>query len=550
MAEYAGRCVALCVMALYAREERRGQQQPGVLLAVGELSGWSGTSGLPWADEVIDLLDEIAVERLPDHLTAQRARAARPTPGRARARRARARGGDRAAGALRRGRRGGAARTGRDAQRRGARADREGHLDARRAVQPPAWALRSAMRSAPADADGRLARPRRARSRPAQESRHGREARPAGRALRGDTPPMARAGLPGPMVAPAGRGGGRDRSRAGRGRRHPGGSDGQADDDRRAGGRQPQAARTASRGRGSRAVGQRGLGALGARALAQRALALLVVQPGPDRRPTARTPPTYAAAATGAGSATSSPTEEWRQPIWILAPFTGKRTETITDETDGRDRSSSGAIATSGPSRSMTAPRCGRSTEPSRSTWAARRAAHGRLARPPARAAGARWPSRSATGWSRARSDADGAQGWCDRRAREIVVNRQRPANARVRILVHEIAHAHPAGKLDYEHFTRAAGRGPGRHRDLRRLRPGRARRRRREHPLRGQLGRGTAPCRRCTPSPSTVDAVASAIEDAIARRSTRPTHGRSCPVSGPGSGAGRPPERRPAQLA
>src|SRR5436190_3982885 len=31
----------------------------------------------------------------------------------------------------------------------------------------------------------------------------------------------------------------------------------------------------------------------------------------------------------------------------------------------------------------------------------------------------------------------------------------QRPANARVRILVHEIAHAHPAGKLDYEHFSR-----------------------------------------------------------------------------------------------
>ena len=35
-------------------------------------TGWSGTSGLPWADEVVDLLDEIAVERLPEHLTARR----------------------------------------------------------------------------------------------------------------------------------------------------------------------------------------------------------------------------------------------------------------------------------------------------------------------------------------------------------------------------------------------------------------------------------------------------------------------------------------------
>jgi hypothetical protein len=49
----------------------------------------------------------------------------------------------------------------------------------------------------------------------------------------------------------------------------------------------------------------------------------------------------------------------------------------------------------------------------------------------------------------------DGVQGWCDRRRRQIVVNSQRAANARVRILVHELAHAHPAGQLDYEHFTR-----------------------------------------------------------------------------------------------
>jgi hypothetical protein len=51
--------------------------------------------------------------------------------------------------------------------------------------------------------------------------------------------------------------------------------------------------------------------------------------------------------------------------------------------------------------------------------------------------------------------DSGDVQGWCDPLKREIVVNRQQPANARVRILVHEIAHAHPAGKLDYEHFTR-----------------------------------------------------------------------------------------------
>ena len=37
-------------------------------------------------------------------------------------------------------------------------------------------------------------------------------------------------------------------------------------------------------------------------------------------------------------------------------------------------------------------------------------------------------------------------------RRREIVVNSQRPANARVRILVHQ----HPAGQLVYEHFSRA----------------------------------------------------------------------------------------------
>jgi hypothetical protein len=71
MAEYAGRCVALCVMALYAREDAvANSNQAFYTLSVS--TGWTRSSGLPWADEVIDLLDEIAVERLPEHLTAHR----------------------------------------------------------------------------------------------------------------------------------------------------------------------------------------------------------------------------------------------------------------------------------------------------------------------------------------------------------------------------------------------------------------------------------------------------------------------------------------------
>ena len=65
----------------------------------------------------------------------------------------------------------------------------------------------------PTDGRHRLARPR--RSVAVGQSHLGRKPRWPGRELRSDTPPMARAGLPGPMVAPAGRGGGRDRSRAG-----------------------------------------------------------------------------------------------------------------------------------------------------------------------------------------------------------------------------------------------------------------------------------------------------------------------------------------------
>jgi hypothetical protein len=64
MAEYAGRCVALCVMALYAREEAVANSNRA-FYSLSVPSGWSGTTGLPWADEVTDLLDEIAASGCP-----------------------------------------------------------------------------------------------------------------------------------------------------------------------------------------------------------------------------------------------------------------------------------------------------------------------------------------------------------------------------------------------------------------------------------------------------------------------------------------------------
>jgi N-terminal domain of anti-restriction factor ArdC len=42
------------------------------------------------------------------------------------------------------------------------------------------------------------------------------------------------------------------------------------------------------------------------------------------------------------------------------------------------------------------------------------------------------------------------ADGWCDSAKREIVVNSELPANAQVRVLVHEIAHALGVGYRDY----------------------------------------------------------------------------------------------------
>jgi hypothetical protein len=43
-----------------------------------------------------------------------------------------------------------------------------------------------------------------------------------------------------------------------------------------------------------------------------------------------------------------------------------------------------------------------------------------------------------------------GAEGWCDYERREIVVNEQLPANARVRVLVHELAHGLGVGYKQY----------------------------------------------------------------------------------------------------
>jgi hypothetical protein len=54
-------------------------------------------------------------------------------------------------------------------------------------------------------------------------------------------------------------------------------------------------------------------------------------------------------------------------------------------------------------------------------------------------------------GYSVARRPLDGpADGWCDSQKREIVINDELSANAQVRVLVHEIAHALGVGYSDY----------------------------------------------------------------------------------------------------
>ena len=70
-ADYAGRCFALIAMAHYASEEAVAQSSRSFYTLSVRGPDWSGTAkGLPWGDEVLDLVDEIAAERLPDHLTA------------------------------------------------------------------------------------------------------------------------------------------------------------------------------------------------------------------------------------------------------------------------------------------------------------------------------------------------------------------------------------------------------------------------------------------------------------------------------------------------
>ncbi|PZS06676.1 MAG: hypothetical protein DLM64_16140 [Solirubrobacterales bacterium] len=46
-----------------------------------------------------------------------------------------------------------------------------------------------------------------------------------------------------------------------------------------------------------------------------------------------------------------------------------------------------------------------------------------------------------------------GVEGWCDSERHQIAVNQQLPANAQVRVLVHELAHALGVG---YEQYGRA----------------------------------------------------------------------------------------------
>jgi len=62
-ADHAGRLLALIVMARYAKEEAVAQSNRSFSpLSVGR--------SLPWSEEVLDLVDELAAERLADHLTA------------------------------------------------------------------------------------------------------------------------------------------------------------------------------------------------------------------------------------------------------------------------------------------------------------------------------------------------------------------------------------------------------------------------------------------------------------------------------------------------
>ena len=78
------------------------------------------------------------------------------------------------------------------------------------------------------------------------------------------------------------------------------------------------------------------------------------------------------------------------------------------------------------------------------------------------------------------------ADGWCDSEKHEIVVNEALSANAQVRVLVHEIAHALGVG---YQRLRPPACRGARRHGHVRRLRLGRPGHLGLERPLCRRLG-------------------------------------------------------------
>ena len=63
-AEVAGRAIALIAMARYA-DERAVARSQASFYSVDVY----GSSGLPWSAEVVDLIDEICADRLPEHLT-------------------------------------------------------------------------------------------------------------------------------------------------------------------------------------------------------------------------------------------------------------------------------------------------------------------------------------------------------------------------------------------------------------------------------------------------------------------------------------------------
>jgi ParB/RepB/Spo0J family partition protein len=65
-AEVAGRALALIAMARYAREEAVAQSNRA-FYSMEVRGGYGG--GLPWSPDVIDLVDDICAERLPDELT-------------------------------------------------------------------------------------------------------------------------------------------------------------------------------------------------------------------------------------------------------------------------------------------------------------------------------------------------------------------------------------------------------------------------------------------------------------------------------------------------